>query len=106
MGTPTPRFVRKKLITILTAESAEEVLLKDLVDIGANGVSALRAHGRGEHGVRPSTRYGGNLQVELLVDEAMVPKVFALLDERYRPTNPIVAWVQDVDAWPAEKFAR
>lgn len=102
----TPQFVRRKLITILTVESAEEILMKDLVALGANGVSALRAHGRGEHGVRPSARYGGNLQVELIVDEALVGKVFGLLEERYRPMNPIVAWVQDVDAWPADKFAQ
>jgi hypothetical protein len=101
----TPQFIRRKLITILTVESAEELLMQDLLALGANGVSSLRAHGRGAHGVRPSTRYGGNLQVELLVDEALVGKVFALLEERYRPLDPIVAWVQDVDAWPADKFA-
>ena len=93
----------KKLLTILTSESMEKTVIEELLAAGANGATAVTARGRGAHGVRPSHWASGNVRIEVMGDDAMVQRALGVLD-RYRPETPVVAWVTDVQAWPADKF--
>jgi hypothetical protein len=93
----------KKLLTILTSESMEKTIIEDLLAAGANGATAVDARGRGAHGVRPSSWASGNVRIEVMGDADMVQRALDKL-ERFRPETPMVAWVCDVQAWPADKF--
>lgn len=94
--------VRRKLVTIVAPASLEDSLV-DVLGAFARGVSIVKAHGHGTHGDRPSAWYGPNLQVEVLVSATQLDALFTSL-ERFLENNPMVAWVSDVEAWPADKF--
>lgn len=96
--------VRRKLVTILAPENAEPAIAADLGTLGIHAYTAVRAAGRGQHGVRPSTWLGPNVQLEILVDAAQVEGILEVLESKHRRINPCVAWITDVDAWPADKF--
>ena len=92
-----------KLLTILTSESMEKTIMEELLAAGANGATAVDARGRGAHGVRPSHWASGNVRIDVMGDEALMERALTVL-ERYRPETPLVAWIADVQAWPADKF--
>lgn len=96
-------FAKKKLITIIAPESVEEELVAALARI-SGGVSVVDARGRGAHGERPDLWHSGNVQIETVVAASLVDRIAALL-KRFSPDMPMVAWIADVEAWPAEKFA-
>ena len=103
-GLVSTRTVRKKLITFLVPETIEHRIFDEVLALGANGCTACDARGRGAHGARPSTWAAGNLRIEVICDDAIVEKILAHIDSEYRGPNAVAAWVQDVDAWPADKF--
>lgn len=94
-----------KLLTVVLPESAELQLQGELRELGVVGYTATTARGHGVHGDRPSRFYGDNVRIELLATEDIIHRVLELLDRKYAPVNPLVAWVSDVQAWPAEKIA-
>lgn len=96
-------FAKKKLITIIAPESAEDELIEALASI-TRGLSVVPARGRGAHGQRPNLWHSGNIQVEAIVAPSDVEPIVAVL-ERFAADMPCVAWVTDVEAWPAKKFA-
>jgi len=96
-----------KLVTIVAPEASEGALVEGLAAIGVYGCSMLRAHGRGVHGVRPSSWggaglewHGANVQIEAVIDASVVDRVLAMLEARLEVYGPIVAWTSDVQAWP------
>jgi len=102
-----------KLVTIVAPESSEGALVEGLAAIGVNGCSMLRARGRGVHGVRPGgwggaglDWHGPNVQIEAVVDAAIVDRVLAMLETRLEVYGPIVAWTADVEAWPREHLEK
>ena len=96
-------LAKKKLVTIIAPESAEDELVDALASI-TRGLSVVPARGRGRHGERPNLWHSGNIQIETVVAPSDVEPVLAVL-ERFPPETPCVAWVADVEAWPAKKFA-
>jgi len=96
-------LAQKKLVTIIAPESGEDDLVAALAKV-TRGLSIVPARGRGEHGERPNVWHSGNIQVEAVVSPAEVERVLAVL-ERLPTETPVVAWVSDIDAWPANKFA-
>ena len=95
-------LAKKKLITIITPESTEEELVEALAKI-SRGLSVVDARGRGVHGERPNLWHSGNVQIETVVGAADVERIVAILD-RFAADVPMVAWISDVEAWPATKF--
>ncbi|MFO0550066.1 MAG: hypothetical protein U0271_16845 [Polyangiaceae bacterium] len=95
---------RRKLITILAPENAEFPIAEDLRSLGVPGYTAVPASGQGQHGIRPSTWHGRNVQIEVIVDASLVTPILEALELKHRHAHPCVAWVTDIEAWPAEKF--
>lgn len=95
-------LAKKKLVTIIVPETAEPALVEALAKV-THGLSVVPARGRGEHGERPNVWHAGNVQIETVVAPANVERVLTVL-ERIRHTTPVVAWISDVEAWPADKF--
>ena len=96
-------LAKKKLITIIVPDSAEDELIAALASI-TRGLSVVPARGRGAHGERPNLWRSGNVQVEAIVAPSDVEPIVAVL-ERFVEDMPCVAWIADVEAWPAKKFA-
>lgn len=96
-------LAKKKLVTIIAPESAEEDLVAALGKI-ARGLSVVSARGRGEHGERPNLWHSGNIQIEMIVAPPDVERVIAVLEHYPSETRP-VAWIADVEVWPENKFA-
>jgi hypothetical protein len=93
----------QKCITILTSVSAEDAIVAELDALGVRGCSVSDARGRGEHGPRPGKWASGNIRVEVVVSAAMLERLVPML-ERHRKSTVLVAWISDVQAYPAEKF--
>jgi hypothetical protein len=95
-------LAKKKLVTIIVPETIETAVVEALAKI-THGLSLVPARGRGAHGERPNVWHPANVQIETVVASEAVERVLAAL-ERFRPTTPVVAWITDVEAWPADKF--
>src|SRR5512139_4021984 len=95
-------LIKKKLITIIVPETAEPAVA-DALSTVTRGFSAVAAGGRGKHGERPDVWHSGNFQIETIVDVSEVDRVLAVL-EPFLPGTPLLAWVSDVEAWPAARF--
>lgn len=93
-----------KLLTIVLPMSAEESFLGDLRHLGVHGASVSTIRGHGAHGDRPSRWNPENVRFDLVVSPAQVDSILAWLEAHYRAAGPVVAWVVDVAAWPADKF--
>jgi len=103
----TAKTTPNKLLTILTSEAMEEMITNALLAAGGGGLTLSEARGRGAHGERPGKWAEGNVRIEMLGSEATVARALAAIDHlRADVDNVLVAWVSDVQAWPAEKFAR
>lgn len=99
------RTTPMKLLTILVTDTIEDALVEEILALGASGCSVVEASGHGMHGDRPSRWQGGNVRIEVIVGEPVVERILAHLRDRYVGLHPMVAWIADVDAWPAERFA-
>lgn len=96
-------LAKKKLVTIIAPEAVEDPLVEALAPV-TRGLSVVPARGLGAHGARPNQWRSGNLQIETLVAAADVERLLDVL-ERFPTTDPpLIAWVADVEAWPAKKF--
>ena len=94
-----------KLLTVVLPDSAEGQLQVELRALGVVGYTATTSRGHGVHGDRPSRFYGDNCRIEILATQDVIDQVLELLERRYLPVNPLVAWVSDVEAFPGEKIA-
>lgn len=94
-----------KLLTVVLPESAEPQLQSELRELGIVGYTATTSRGHGVHGDRPSRFYGDNVRIELLATQEVIDRVLELLDRKFRPVNPLVAWVTEAQAYPPEKIA-
>lgn len=94
-----------KLLTVVLPESAELQLKGELQEIGVVGYTATTSRGHGVHGDRPSRFYGDNVRIELLGTQEVIDRVLDLLERKFRPVNPLVAWVTEARAYPSEKIA-
>lgn len=94
-----------RLLTVVLPESAEGQLQVELKELGIVGYTATTSRGHGVHGDRPSRFYGDNARIEILATQELVDKVLDVLERKFRPVNPLVAWVVDAQVYPAEKIA-
>lgn len=94
-----------KLLTVVLPESAEGQLQLELKELGIVGYTATTSRGHGVHGDRPSRFYGDNARIEILATQELIDRLLEVLERKFRPVNPLVAWVSDVLAYPGEKIA-
>jgi nitrogen regulatory protein P-II 2 len=93
-----------RLVTVIAAFETEERLLKDLKSLGVKGFTLGKVDGRGLHGPRMSGLTDApNMHVEMLVTAALATRILDRIVARYAD-QPVLAFVQDVEAVPAEHF--
>jgi nitrogen regulatory protein P-II 2 len=98
------KTVPLKLVTIIAEAVLEDRLVRELHALGVRGHTVSAARGQGSRGVRASDWEGGNVRIEVLVNEAVSDKVLELLAENYFPNYAVVAWVENVQVVRGEKY--
>ncbi|MGD0675583.1 MAG: transcriptional regulator [Polyangiaceae bacterium] len=93
-----------KLVTIVAGSELEPRLEAELKHHGAVGYTSTRVEGRGVHGVRKEGILDtGNVRIESLVSPEIAHKLLQRLAREYADW-PFIAFAQDVEAVPRERF--
>ena len=72
------------LLTILSEAVLEDILIDEIMALGAKGYTISEARGRGTHGVRTGKwTAGGNIRIEVLGDNALCTKIVQRLQAEY-----------------------
>ena len=72
------------LLTILSEAVLEDILIDEIMALGAKGYTISEARGRGTHGVRTGKwTAGGNIRIEVLGDNALCSKIVLRLQAEY-----------------------
>ncbi len=95
----------RKLLTIITENALEGILLKDLERLGAGGYTITDARGKGARGVRNSAWDAtGNIRVEVVCDGPTAEAIAAHLQARYYDNYAMILFTTDVAVLRPEKF--
>jgi nitrogen regulatory protein P-II 2 len=94
-----------RLLTIVAESVLEDRLVREILARGASGYTASRAHGQGSRETRASA-LGGNVRIEVVVDEAIERDLLALLARDYFPSYAVIAWSHEVSVVRGAKYGR
>ena len=93
------------LVTVVAAFEIEERLVRDLRALGVRGYTLGKVEGRGLHGHRMAgLADASNMRLEMLVTPALAQRILERIESKYAE-QPIIAYVQDVQAIPEEHFS-
>lgn len=95
----------RKLLTIITEASLEDLLVQEIESLGARGYTITDARGKGGRGKRDAS-WGpqANIRIEVLCDAATAQAISLRLRERYYDDYSMVTFVGDVEVLRPEKF--
>lgn len=72
------------LLTILSEAVLEDILIDEIVALGAKGYTISEARGRGTHGLRTGKwSAGGNIRIEVIGDAALCARIVDQLQAGY-----------------------
>ncbi len=72
------------LLTILSESVLEDILIDEIVALGAKGYTISEARGRGTHGLRTGKwSAGGNIRIEVIGDAALCARIVEHLQRVY-----------------------
>jgi nitrogen regulatory protein PII len=92
------------LVTVIAAFELEQRLLHDLKVLGLDAYTVGKVDGRGLHGLRTAGLVDApSLRLEILVQASLAESILDLLANSYADA-PLIAYVHDVAAVPAENF--
>lgn len=99
------RTARVVLVTVIAAFELEDRFVEDLRRLGVKGYTLGKVDGRGVHGaVMAGLVDAPNMRLEILVPHAVASRVLERIATRYAD-QPIMAYMHEVDAMPADHFA-
>lgn len=72
------------LLTILSEAVLEDILIDEIMALGAKGYTVSEARGRGTHGVRSGKwTAGGNIRIEVIGDGELCKRIVDRLQAAY-----------------------
>jgi hypothetical protein len=72
------------LLTILSEAVLEDILIEQIMALGAKGYTISEARGRGTHGVRTGKwTAGGNIRIEVIGDTELCSSIVQRLQAKY-----------------------
>jgi hypothetical protein len=72
------------LLTILSEAVLEDILIDEIMGLGAKGYTISEARGRGTHGVRSGKwTAGGNIRIEVIGDSELCARIVNRLQAAY-----------------------
>jgi nitrogen regulatory protein P-II 2 len=97
-------LVTKKLLTIVVEASLEQRIAKDLIAHGAKGFTVTTAHGQGPKNQRAGDLEGGNVKIESVVSDAILPTLLDALEKKYFEHYACTLWITDVQVLRGERY--
>jgi nitrogen regulatory protein PII len=95
---------QRKLVTIVAEAALEPRLIKDLTNLGAKGYTITPAHGAGPRNQRNGDLEGGNVKIEIVVNNEVMSAVLGLLETNYFPHYACSCWVSSVEVLRDERY--
>jgi hypothetical protein len=93
-----------RLVTIVATAELQERLEKDLLAMGARGLTIGKVDGVGAHGRRRASFLdSGNVRIETLVSAATGAKILERVVKNY-DGQEIIAYAHDIEAVPKAQF--
>lgn len=98
------RHVRK-LLTIVTEETIEGFVARDIERLGAHGYTITDARGKGNRGSRDASwEASSNIRIEVVCDMQTAEDIAAHLREHYYDDYGMIIFLSDVEVLRPEKF--
>lgn len=97
-------MVERQLLTIIAEAVLEQRLIDDVKRLGAKGYSIGHVRGEGATGRVVLDYAGPSVRLESVVTDAVVERVFELLEAEYFPHYAVVAWTSPVKVARPERF--
>jgi len=95
----------KKLLTIITEAALENILIKDIERLGAQGYTITDARGKGGRGSRSAAwDANGNIRIEVVSDAAIASQIASHLKETYYDNYAMILFMSDVEVIRPQKF--
>lgn len=95
----------RKLLTIVTEASLEQLLVDDLERLGAHGFTVTDARGKGTRGARSSAwQPSANIRIEVVCDESTADAIAQHLRDQYYTHYAMILFIADVGVLRPEKF--
>jgi len=95
---------QRKLVTIVAEAALEPRLIRDLTNLGAKGYTITPAHGAGPRNQRNGDLEGGNVKIEIVVNNEVMSAVLGLLESNYFPHYACSCWVSSVEVLRDERY--
>ena len=94
----------KKLLTIITSNQLEEMILKRLTLHGIGGYTVVRAHGAGASGIQSGMLdIDANILIYIIMSEPRLERVLVEIDKMMDKGYRLKALVTDIDILPRKK---
>ena len=84
--------------------SLEQRIAKDLISNGAKGFTVTSAHGQGPKNQRAGDLEGGNVKIESVVSETILPSLLEALEKKYFEHYACTLWLTDVEVLRGERY--
>lgn len=86
-----------QLLTILTEAVLEDILIDEIMALGAKGYTISDVRGRGSHGLRTGKwEAGGNIRIEVVGDGALCARIVERLQAQYERDYGLLMFTSQV----------
>ncbi len=97
--------VEHQLVTIVTEAMLEKRMTQELDVLGAHGYTISNARGKGDRGVRCSSRgIDGNIRIEIVCCTDVAEKIMRHMRKKYFANYAIIVFKHQVDVAREDKF--
>ncbi len=97
-------LVKMRRVTVVAAESLEETLEREFVNLGATGFTVIACRGAGRRQLTDHTISESNIRIEVVVPYHVCDKILNFLRKEMIPNHRVTAVVETIEAVMAEQF--
>nr|WP_296750385.1 transcriptional regulator [Thioalkalivibrio sp.] len=86
------------LLIIISETVLEDILIDEIMDLGAKGYTITDARGRGTHGTRAGRwTQGGNIRIEIVGNAALCERIVQRLQSAYEQDYGLLMYTAPVE---------
>jgi nitrogen regulatory protein PII len=91
--------MRQVMMTIITEQTLEKVILHDLENLGVNGYTIVEARGKGSSGVKSGAwMIDSNIQIEIIVEKSLALEIYNFISDTKKYANySMMVYLSEVD---------
>ncbi len=96
---------KRKLVTIVTEENIEQLVINDVKKLGAHGYTSVSASGEGSRGTRKGDwDLNKNVRIEIVCDDSTAHAIVEHLMKTYYQDYAMIVYLADVEVLRPQKF--